>query len=158
MPLNGFNILRELDSNYSKTVNTNGTFRTQADIGIIGELHLSDSYLIHLQTIRRTNRRQVHVFSLPRQAGKRQQVTDEPLRKYLAEQHEQEQLRGQRTFLFQQDFSDIHTLNLLAGAELRGSGANTLYTKRYNYDPKTGTDALPPISGPQEEWLSEVEN
>ena len=46
---------------------------------------------------------------------------------------------------------------MLAGAELRGSGANTLYTKRYNYNPKTGTDALPPISGPQEEWLSEVE-
>ena len=42
-------------------------------------------------------------------------------------------------FAFNKTFAEIHTLNVLAGAELRGSDANTIFTKRYNYDPKTGT-------------------
>ena len=60
-------------------------------------------------------------------------------------------------FSFNKTFAETHTVNLLAGAELRGSGSNTIFTKRYNYDPKTGTTSLPQISGPQDEWLSEVE-
>lgn len=158
MPLNGFNILRELDSNYSKTVNTNGTFRTQADIGIIGELHFVGlasysfannttdkivdkyTYSAFRDRLGSDNRSQTNLYgSISQNSTNRNS--------YVARGH----------FSFNKTFSDIHTLNVLAGAELRGSGANTLYTKRYNYDPKTGTDALPPISGPQEEWLSEVE-
>ena len=64
-------------------------------------------------------------------------------------------LRGH--FAFNRTFSGIHTLNVLAGSEIRGAGSNTLFSKRYNYDPKTGTTSLPQISGTTDEWVSEVE-
>lgn len=158
MPKNGFNIIRELDSNYSKTANTNGTFRAQTDFRIIESLHFVGlvsysysnnstdkvidkySYSAFRDRLGSDDRSQTNLYgSISQNRTNRNS--------YVARGH----------FSFNKTFAETHTVNLLAGAELRGSGSNTIFTKRYNYDPKTGTTSLPQISGPQDEWLSEVE-
>ena len=158
MPKNGFNIIRELDSNYSKTANTNGTFRAQTDFRIIEPLHFVGlvsysysnnstdkvidkySYSAFRDRLGSDDRSQTNLYGNISQNRTNRNS-------YVARGH----------FSFNKTFAETHTVNLLAGAELRGSGSNTLFTKRYNYDPKTGTTSLPQISGPQDEWLSEVE-
>lgn len=158
MPKNGFNIIRELDSNYSKTANTNGTFRAQADFRIIEPLHFVGlvsysysnnstdkvidkySYSAFRDRLGSDDRSQTNLYGNISQNRTNRNS-------YVARGH----------FSFNKTFAETHTVNLLAGAELRGSGSNTIFTKRYNYDPKTGTTSLPQISGPQDEWLSEVE-
>ena len=52
---------------------------------------------------------------------------------------------------------DKHTVSVIAGSELRGSHLNSIFTKRYNYDPKTGNTSLPSISGESDAWLKAVE-
>ena len=158
MPKNGFNISRELDSNYSKTANTNGTFRAQTDFRIIEPLHFVGlvsysysnnstdkvidkySYSAFRDRLGSDDRSQTNLYGNISQNRTNRNS-------YVARGH----------FSFNKTFAETHTVNLLAGAELRGSGSNTIFTKRYNYDPKTGTTSLPQISGPQDEWLSEVE-
>ena len=158
MPKNGFNIIRELDSNYSKTANTNGTFRAQSDFRIIEPLHFVGlvsysysnnstdkvidkySYSAFRDRLGSDDRSQTNLYGNISQNRTNRNS-------YVARGH----------FSFNKTFAETHTVNLLAGAELRGSGSNTIFTKRYNYDPKTGTTSLPQISGPQDEWLSEVE-
>ena len=158
MPKNGFNIIRELDSNYSKTANTNGTFRAQTDLRIIEPLHFVGlvsysysnnstdkvidkySYSAFRDRLGSDDRSQTNLYGNISQNRTNRNS-------YVARGH----------FSFNKTFAETHTVNLLAGAELRGSGSNTIFTKRYNYDPKTGTTSLPQISGPQDEWLSEVE-
>ena len=158
MPKNGFNIVRELDSNYSKTANTNGTFRAQTDFRIIEPLHFVGlvsysysnnstdkvidkySYSAFRDRLGSDDRSQTNLYGNISQNRTNRNS-------YVARGH----------FSFNKTFAETHTVNLLAGAELRGSGSNTIFTKRYNYDPKTGTTSLPQISGPQDEWLSEVE-
>lgn len=158
MPKNGFNIIRELDSNYSKTANTNVTFRAQTDFRIIEPLHFVGlvsysysnnstdkvidkySYSAFRDRLGSDDRSQTNLYGNISQNRTNRNS-------YVARGH----------FSFNKTFAETHTVNLLAGAELRGSGSNTIFTKRYNYDPKTGTTSLPQISGPQDEWLSEVE-
>jgi len=158
MPKNGFNIIRELDSNYSKTANTNGTFRAQTDFRIIEPLHFVGlvsysysnnstdkvidkySYSAFRDRLGSDDRSQTNLYGNISQNRTNRNS-------YVARGH----------FSFNKTFAETHTVNLLAGAELRGSGPNTIFTKRYNYDQKTGTTSLPQISGPQDEWLSEVE-
>lgn len=158
MPKNGFNIIRELDSNYSKTANTNGTFRAQTDFRIIEPLHFVGlvsysysnnstdkvidkySYSAFRDRLGSDDRSQTNLYGNISQNRTNRNS-------YVARGH----------FSFNKTFAETHTVNLLAGAELRGSGSNTIFSKRYNYDPKTGTTSLPQISGPQDEWLSEVE-
>lgn len=158
MPKNGFNIIRELDSNYSKTANMNGTFRAQTDFRIIEPLHFVGlvsysysnnstdkvidkySYSAFRDRLGSDDRSQTNLYGNISQNRTNRNS-------YVARGH----------FSFNKTFAETHTVNLIAGAELRGSGSNTIFTKRYNYDPKTGTTSLPQISGPQDEWLSEVE-
>ncbi len=158
MPKNGFNILRELNSNWTKTINTNGTFRAQTDFRIIKPLHFvglisysfannstdkvvdKSTYSAFRDRLGSDDRSQTNLYgSISQNRTNRNS--------YVARGH----------FAFNKKFAELHTVNILAGAELRGSDSNTIFTKRYNYDPNTGTTSMPPISGPQDEWLSEVE-
>lgn len=158
MPKNGFNIIRELDSNYSKTANTNGTFRAQTDFRIIEPLHF-----VGLVSYSYSNNSTDKVIDKYSYSAFRDRLgSDDWSQTNLYGNISQNRTNrnsyvARGHFSFNKTFAETHTVNLLAGAELRGSGSNTIFTKRYNYDPKTGTTSLPQISGPQDEWLSEVE-
>ena len=158
MPKNGFNIIRELDSNYSKTANTNGTFRAQTDFRIIEPLHFV--WLVSYSYSNNSTDKVIDKYSYS--AFRDRLGSDDRSQTNLYGNISQNRTNrnsyvARGHFSFNKTFAETHTVNLLAGAELRGSGSNTIFTKRYNYDPKTGTTSLPQISGPQDEWMSEVE-
>ena len=158
MPENGFSIMRELNSNYTETVNWANTVRGSVDIDIFGPLSFSglasysyssnstdkivdkDTYTAFRDRLGNDDHSQTNLYgSITQNRAERSSYV----------------LRGH--FSFKDTFRDIHTLSVIAGAEIRGAGSNTIFTKRYNYDPVTGTTSMPQISGPQDEWLSEVE-
>lgn len=157
MPLDGFNILKELELNSTTTVNVSNTLRAQADIRILEVLKFvgllswsysdnstdkivdASTYTAFRDRLGYDDKSQTKLYgSITQNRGKRSS--------YVARGH----------FAWNQSF-DRHTLNVIAGAELRGSDSNTVYSKRYNYNPITGTSSMPSISGPTDEWVKEVE-
>lgn len=158
MPKNGFNILRELNANYTKTVNTANTLRGQLDIRIIEPLHF-----VGLASYSFSNNSTDKVVDKTTYTAFRDRLGNDDnstskLYGNIAQNRTNRNsyvLRGH--FAYNDKFADKFTLNVLAGAEIRGSNSNTIFTKRYNYDPVTGTSSMPSISGPSDQWLSEVE-
>ncbi len=161
MPKNGFSILRELDSNFTETSNTSGTVRAKLDIDIFETLSFSGlasysfsgnatdkvvdkyTYTAFRDRLGNDDKSQTNLYgSISQNRTERNS--------YVLRGH----FRYNRRFL---DFTEPQTLNILAGGEIRGSASNTVFSKRYNYDPATGTTSLPPVSGPVDQWLSEVE-
>lgn len=157
MPLDGFNILKELELNSTTTVNISNTLRAQADIRILKVLKFvgllswsysdnstdkivdASTYTAFRDRLGYDDKSQTKLYgSITQNRGKRSS--------YVARGH----------FAWNQSFGR-HTLNVIAGAELRGSDSNTVYSKRYNYNPITGTSSMPSISGPTDEWVKEVE-
>ena len=157
MPLDGLNILKELELNSTTTVNISNTLRAQADIRILEVLKFvgllswsysdnstdkivdASTYTAFRDRLGYDDKSQTKLYgSITQNRGKRSS--------YVARGH----------FAWNQSFGR-HTLNVIAGAELRGSDSNTVYSKRYNYNPITGTSSMPSISGPTDEWVKEVE-
>ena len=157
MPLDGFNILKELELNSTTTVKISNTLRAQADIRILEVLKFvgllswsysdnstdkivdASTYTAFRDRLGYDDKSQTKLYgSITQNRGKRSS--------YVARGH----------FAWNQSFGR-HTLNVIAGAELRGSDSNTVYSKRYNYNPITGTSSMPSISGPTDEWVKEVE-
>ena len=161
LPLNGFSILRELKNNETKTLNTAATVRAQADLMIIPVLHfnaLASYSYSHNATDKVVEKSTYTAFRDRLGADDHSQtnlygsITQNRTNRhsYIARGH----------FTWNQTFDGKrfrHNLNVIAGAEIRGSSSNSTYTKRYNYDPVTGTTSLPPVSGPVDEWIREVE-
>lgn len=158
IPDSGFSILRELDNNYTKTANTAATARGQIVISILEPLKFvglasysfsnnatdkvveKSTYTAFKDRLGNDNTKQDNLYgNITQNRGNRDSYV----------------LRGH--FAFNKTFGGKHTANILAGAEIRGASSNTVYTKRYNYDPVTGTSSLPRISGQQDQWLSQVE-
>ena len=158
MPDEGFSILRELDNNYSNTTNSAVTLRGQLDIKLWEPLHF-----IGLASYSYSSNDTDKVVEKSTYTAFRDRLgNDDKLqgKRYgnIAQNRTGRNsyvLRGH--FSFNRTFADIHTVNALAGAEIRGSASNSIYSKRYNYDPVTGTSSLPQISGPTDQWLSQVE-
>ena len=157
MPLDGFNILKELELNSTTPVTLSNTLRAQADIRILEVLKFvgllswsysdnstdkivdASTYTAFRDRLGYDDKSQTKLYgSITQNRGKRSS--------YVARGH----------FAWNQSFGR-HTLNVIAGAELRGSDSNTVYSKRYNYNPITGTSSMPSISGPIDEWVKEVE-
>ncbi len=159
MPTNGFNILRELNSNYTKTVNTAHTIRGQLDIRIIEPLHFIGlaSYSFSNNSTDKVVDKDTYTAFRDR-LGNDDNATTKLYGNIAQNRTNRDSyvLRGH--FAYNDNFrGGIFTLNVLAGAEIRGASSNTTFTKRYNYDPITGTSSMPSISGPTDQWLSEVE-
>ncbi len=158
MPENGFNILRELNSNNTKTVNWANNLRGSIDFKILDCLKFVGlaSYSFSNNSTDKIVDKYTYTAFTDRLGS------DDRSQKNLYGSISQNRTnrssfvtRGH--FAFNKEFGQKHNLNILAGGEIRGSNSNTVFSKRYNYDPKTGTTSLPPISGPQDEWLKQVE-
>ena len=161
MPQNGFSILRELDNNYTKTTNTAATARAQADLMIIPVLHFNAlaSYSYSHNATDKVVEKSTYTAFRDRLGADDRSLTN--LYGSISQNRTNRQsyiVRGH--FNWNQTFEGKrlrHNVNVIAGAEIRGSSSNSTYTKRYNYDPVTGTTSLPPVSGPVDEWVREVE-
>ena len=161
MPSNGFSILRELHNNYTTTVNTAASVRGQADLMIIPVLHFNAlaSYSYSHNATDKVVEKSTYTAFRDRLGSDDHSLTN--LYGSISQNRTNRQsyiARGH--FNWNQTFEGKrlrHNVNVIAGAEIRGSSSNSTYTKRYNYDPVTGTTSLPPVSGPVDEWIREVE-
>lgn len=158
MPSNGFSILRELNLNSTKTANTAATASGQIEVKILDQLKF-----VGLASYSFTNNSTDKIVEKSTYTAFRDRLgnDDRSLTKLYGSITQNRansssyMARGQ--FAYNQTFGGRHTLNVLAGAEIRGASSNTIFSKRYNYDPKTGTTSLPEISGPTDQWVKEVE-
>lgn len=158
MPENGFSILRELHHNSTSTVNMANTVRGTVEVKILEPLKF-----VGLASYSFSNNRTDKVVDKNTYTAFRDRLgaddrTQDKLYGSISQNRtDRNSYVARGHFSFNDTYSDIHTLSVLAGAELRGSKSNSIFTKRYNYDPQTGTTSLPPISGPTDEWVREVE-
>lgn len=158
MPENGFSILRELNSNYTDTVNWSNSLRGSLDIRIFRPLKFIGlaSYTFSSNTTDKIVDKNTYTAFRDRLGNDDHSQTN--LYGSITQNRANRNsyvLRGH--LAYNDTFKEKHTLSVIAGAEIRGANSNTVFTKRYNYDPVTGTTSMPPISGPTDEWLSEVE-
>lgn len=158
MPKNGFNILRELNNNSTTTVNSSNTLRAQADYEIAHGLKFTGlaSFSFSNNSTDKIVEKSTYTAFRDRLGNDDKSLTN--LYGNIAQNRTNREsyvLRGH--FTYNNTFGNNHTINLLAGAEVRASDSNTIFSKRYNYDPVTGTSSLPSISGPADQWLSQVE-
>lgn len=158
MPDNGFNILRELDNNSTTTVNTAGTVRAQAEVKILPVLRF-----VGLASFSYSNNSTDKVVEKSTYTAFRDRLGNDDKSKtnlygnISQNRTDRQSYVARGHFAYNQTFAGEHTLSAIAGAEIRGSKSNTVFTKRYHYDPATGTTSLPSISGPTDEWVKQVE-
>ena len=143
VPDSGFNILREMNETSSRTKNTNVTVRGGIDYTIVGPLRFVGlaSYTYG------TNRvKEIYGNGTLTALNNRMSVDSQTNKEYasLLERNtdtDSYMVRGH--FAYDGHFGSNHTVSVLAGAELRGSKSNSLYSKRYGYDAVTGNTVTP---------------
>jgi len=158
MPLDGFNIMKELDLNSTTTKNVANTIRGQLDIRIIDQLKFVGLASYSYSNNATDKKVDASTYTAFRDRLGYDDKSQTKLYGNITQNRANRSsyvLRGH--FAYNQTFKEKHTLNVIAGAEIRGSDSNTTYTKRYNYDPVTGTSSMPSISGPADEWVKQVE-
>ena len=160
LPKAGFSILRELDLNTTVTTNSSASLRGGIDIAITRALHFNGlaSWSLSENDTDKTVDASTYTAFKDRLGNDDKSQTKlygnitqnrTARRSYILRGH----FNWNRTF----EGSLKHNINVIAGSEIRGSKSNTLYAKRYNYDPVTGTSSMPEISGPVDEWEKQVE-
>lgn len=145
IPPNGFNVLREMNETKNVTDNISTTARFNLDYKLFGKLTLSglgsftftnnkgdsyngkDTYAAYIDRLYFDTR-----GNSTRTYGSISQ-TNANNSSYL--------LRGQLNY--SDVFNDIHRLSVIGGSEIRGEKAESIYEKRYGYDPVTGNSAMP---------------
>ena len=159
MPANGFNIIRELHENSTETTNAASTVRGQLELKLFKPLKfvgLASYSFSNNKTDKITGKDTYTAFKDRLGNDKYSQNKLYGSITQNSTNRSSYVLRGH--FVYNQSFgSDRHTLSAIAGAEIRGSSSNTIFTKRYNYDPKTATSSLPTISGEIDAWVRAVE-
>lgn len=159
MPANGFNIIRELHENSTETTNAASTVRGQLELKLFKPLKfvgLASYSFSNNKTDKITGKDTYTAFKDRLGNDKYSQSKLYGSITQNSTNRSSYVLRGH--FVYNQSFgSDRHTLSAIAGAEIRGSSSNTIFTKRYNYDPKTATSSLPTISGEIDAWVRAVE-
>ena len=158
LPKSGFSILRELENNSTKTINSAATLRAQLDFTLTKDLHfiaLGSYSFANNATDKIVDKSTFTAFKDRLGNDSKSQTNLYGSISQNRMNRESYVLRGH--FAYNRSFTPEHTLNVIAGAEVRATASNTIYTKRYNYDPATGTTSLPPVSGPADQWLSQVE-
>ena len=158
MPEDGFSILRELHHNRTTTVNMANTVRGTVEVKILEPLKFVGLASYSFSNNRTDKVVDKNTYTAFRDRLGNDDKSQDKLYGSIAQNRtDRNSYVARGHFAFNDTYSDIHTLSVLAGAELRGAKSNSIFTKRYNYDPLTGTTSLPPISGPTDEWVREVE-
>ncbi len=143
-PPNGFNLMREINETQSKSTSASATIQGNTTIDIYKGFNFtglaSFSYMNDLSSnINGKNTQaawddrpfETDFFSKRAYGSITQQATQNI--SYL--------LRGQ--FNFAKSIREKHNINSIVGAEIRSSYAQSIYTKRYGYDPVTGNHSTP---------------
>ncbi len=157
LPNDGFNIMRELNDNSSTTKFWSNTIRASAELNIFKSLKfigLGSYSLSNNKTDKIIGEKTYTAFK--DRLGNDKYSTSNLYGSIAQNSTDRNSyvLRGH--FVYNESFNK-HTISAIAGAVLRASSLNSIFTKRYNYDPNTGSSSLPPISGETDAWLKAVE-
>ncbi len=158
LPSNGFNILRELDNNFTETVNWATTARASIELNLLEQLKFTGlaSYSFSNNKTDKVVHKDTYTAFKDRLGNDK--YTQNTLYGSISQNSANRDsyvLRGY--FTYNDDFWEDHSLSILAGVEVRGSSSNTIFTKRYNYDPITGTSSFPEPSGEIDAWIKSIE-
>lgn len=143
IPDGGFNVMREMNETSSKRKNTSVTVRGSIDYSIFSTFRF-----VGLASYTNSSNRLREIYNVGTKAAldNRLSVDGSSKKEYasILQNHidnESYTLRGH--FAYDGQFGTDHSLSLIAGAELRGSKSDGLYSKRYGYDPVTGNTITP---------------
>lgn len=138
----GFNIMRELDHTSSSTKDFSATGRLQADLKILECLHL-----VGLASYSFANTSTTKILLSDTNSAFEDRFLAYSNPAYLGTKTMNNALRTSfiaRTHLsFNKELVTNHTVSVIAGAEVRGSDSETLFSKGYGYDPNTDTTTIP---------------
>lgn len=142
IPDSGFNVLREMNETSSRTKNVQTMVRAGIDYTIINGLRFVGlaSYTYS------TNRlKEIYGKNTKSALDNRLSVDNNTNKEYasiLQRNVDNDSYMARGHFAYDSSFGD-HSISLIAGAELRGSKSNGLYSKRYGYDDITGNAITP---------------
>ena len=143
IPDSGFNILREMNETSSRTKNTNVFVKAGINYNIWGPLSFNGqaSYTFA------TNRvKDIYGNGTKAALDNRLSVDSQSNKEYasiLERNTDNDSYTVRGHFVYDGKIGTDHSINILAGAELRGSKSNSLYSKRYGYDYVTGNTITP---------------
>lgn len=146
IPPNGFNILREINETESKADNISTTARLNVDYTFFKQLKFSGlgSYSFTNNKSDNYKGKDTYAAYTDRLYFDSQSLVSKRTYSSISQSsanNSSYSLRGQLSY------SDIylqkHRLSVVAGAEIRGEKAESIYEKRYGYDPVTGNSAMP---------------
>lgn len=143
-PENGFNIMREINETSSKSKNLSAQAIATLSYNIIDNLSFEG-----LASYGYTDNHTDNVNGKGTYAAWKDRPFETSLtskRSYgsitqTSAYNTSYNLRGH--FLYSNTFADDHYISALAGAEIRGQYAKSIYEKRYGYDPVTGNSSFP---------------
>lgn len=153
IPPNGFNVLREMNETESKTDNFSTTARFNLDYSFFKQLKFSGlgSYSFTNNKSDNYKGKDTYAAFVDRLYFDTQGNTK---RTYSSisqsnSNNTSYSLRGQLSY--SDVYNEVHRFSVLAGAEIRGEKAESIFEKRYGYDPVTGNSAMPVPKDPGNE-------
>lgn len=158
LPEKGFNILREIEGNKTKTDYVSTEVRLGMEYKLLENLKFEGLASYNFNNNDTQTTREEDTYGAYQDRLSIHRTHNGNLYGSILENKSRRTgylLRGHLTYVG--EYGDGHTLNVVGGAELRGNDSHTLFNKRFNYDPRTGNTALPPIEKPSESTLREIE-
>ena len=149
VPDSGYNIMREMNETSSRTKNINTTVRAGIDYSIISKLRF-----VGLASYTYSTNRLKEIYGNGTKAALDNRMTVDGLSKkeyasLLQRNIDNDSYMVRGHFAYDDQFRNDHSISLIAGAELRGSKSNGLFSKRYGYDSLTGNTITPLPSTPE---------
>ena len=143
VPDSGYNIMREMNETSSRTKNINTTVRAGIDYSIISKLRF-----VGLASYTYSTNRLKEIYGNGTKAALDNRMTVDGLSKkeyasLLQRNIDNDSYMVRGHFAYDDQFRNDHSISLIAGAELRGSKSNGLFSKRYGYDSLTGNTITP---------------
>lgn len=144
MPPNGFNILREIDQTSSKAENLSANLRASMQYHFNDKLSFSGMAAYSF-----TNNKTDNINGKDTYAAFQDRLyfdsnnfdrTYGSITQTSANNYNYN-LRGQ--FSYHTSLGGEHKISVLMGSEIRGSKAESIYAKRYGYDPVSGNSSIP---------------
>ncbi len=150
LPVNGFNIIREMDetsSNNTKTTisgNFNINYRPIEQITLSGLV----SYTHDNNSVDLLKGKDTYAAFSDRLWFDETNLNWTPYGSYTQTSSNGDCYNARAQASYSDTFNDIHRLNIFAGAELRGNNTKRFYTKQYGYDPNTNLSVFPTNPNP----------
>ena len=152
LPTAGFNILREMEETSSEGKKFSASGQFSLDFQIMKQLSFSGLVSYGYTNNKEENilGRESYAAFVDRLAFDYNKKTQNLYGSITQSSADGEQYNARGQFSYSDTYSDSHYLNVLVGAELRGSKSKRVAVKRYGYDEKTGNTSMPENPYPED--------